>query len=194
MKIVSYVTKKTPYVQVLEEMLLPSLKKYNLDYHIEYIDSLGNWQNNTSYKGRFMYDMLNLHKQDICFLDADAEIIRYPHLLFKIPDDCAMACHYLDWWLFWKGKKNGDKRELLSGTMIFKYNEQGLELAKKYMEATKNNDRMWEQKVLQKVIDENNFKVFELPIQYCTIKKVHGVPGYITEPIIVHNQVSRKYK
>ena len=112
---VSYVTKNTPYEKVLLDRLWPGLVRWKLDNDIEYIKDLGTWQKNTSYKGEFIWKMLNKHKQDVCFLDADAEIWKYPKALFEVPDDKAGACHYLDWFKFWRGVEGHSKRELLSG-------------------------------------------------------------------------------
>ena len=80
---VGYYTRLTPYQIVMSTKLLPSLEKWNLDYDIEGIDDRGNWFANTSYKAEFILNMLNKHKQDVCFLDADATIEKFPELLFK---------------------------------------------------------------------------------------------------------------
>jgi len=193
---VSYYTKHTPYEIVINRHLLPSLKKWNLSYHIEGIDSLGNWYNNTAFKAKFILAMLEKYKHDVCFLDADAEIWKYPDLLFNIPNDYNIACHRLDWYKFWRNQDGNPKRELLSGTLVFKYNKKAIELAKKYIEVCSENTGKWEQRILQEIIEsDSSYKVYDLPISYCAIKKRNGcIPKYIKDPVIVHYQASRQYK
>lgn len=97
MKFISFYTICTPYQNIMFQKLLPSLERWNLDYDIEGINDLGDWFANTSFKAEFILNMLNKHKQDVCFLDADATIEKYPELLFTIPEKYDVACHFLDW-------------------------------------------------------------------------------------------------
>lgn len=193
---ISYVTKNTPYEIVLMQHLWPSIKKWKVAHDIELIEDRKSWQENTAYKGEFVLKMLNKHKKDVCFLDSDAEIWKFPEKLYLIPDSCALACHVLDWYLFWRDQPNKDKKELLSGTMVFKYNEEGLRIAEKYAEACKNHNNVWEQKILQNILDqESKDLLYKLPASYCAIMKKDGsIPKYIGDPIVVHYQASRKLK
>ena len=86
MKIISYYTKNTPYEEVANTHLIPSLKKWNLSYEVEAINDLGDWQKNTGYKSQFVLKMLNKHKNNVCFLDCDATIEQYPTKLFNIKE------------------------------------------------------------------------------------------------------------
>jgi len=194
MIIISYYT-PGDYEKVMNTHLKPSLQKLGLKHYIEKIDNKGNWYQNTSYKAQFVYNCLHLFKEDVCFLDSDAIIDSYPTLLYKIPDGFACACHLLDWYLFWRKQTGNPKRELLSGTMVFKYNSEGLKLAKKYVEETKKNPKIWEQKTLQNIVETDGYKVYVLPPEYCAIKKPNGtIPDYIKTPIITHYQASRKFR
>ena len=87
----------TPYAKVMGEFLQPTLDKYNLPYDIQGVKDLGSWSKNTSYKGKFILDMLEKHKKTLVILDADATIEQYPTLFSQIPQEYDMAVHYLDW-------------------------------------------------------------------------------------------------
>jgi len=193
---VGYYTRLTPYQIVMSTKLLPSLEKWNLDYDIEGIDDRGNWFANTSYKAEFILNMLNKHKQDVCFLDADATIEKFPELLFKIPQKYDFACHFLDWYLHWRNQRGHANRELLSGTMVFRYNPKVLALMEIYIEECRKHPMVWEQKILQGVLaKDKNVKILNLPASYCAVVKFDNkVPDYIEEPVIIHWQASRKYK
>ena len=84
---------------------------------------------------------------------------------------------------------------MLSGTLLFKYNKLGLELVDKYVDEVKKNSSMWEQKVLQNIVEKDKYQFYNLPASYCAIKNHGGnIPAYIGEPIIIHHQASRKFK
>lgn len=192
---VSYYTKNTPYEKIMKTHLLPSLQKFNLAHDIKGIEDLGNWSANTSYKAKFLLKMLKKHKQSIVFIDADATIEKFPKLFFEIPPKYDIAVHYLDWNLQWR-KKPGTKRELLSGTMLFRYNKKVLKLVETYIKECEKFPKIWEQKLLQRLVRHNlQLEIYELPAEYCCVILHSGaIPSYVKNPIIVHHQASRKYK
>ena len=192
---VSYCTAGV-YEKVLREYLLPSLKKWCVEYQIIRINDLGSWQVNTGYKCKLIKKMLVKHNQDICFLDADATIELYPELLFKIPEEYDIAIHMLDWQRFWHNKENQEQYELLSGTMVVKYNKTTLKLLDEWIQQVEIQKTVKEQKVLEKIVLNNpKYNIYNLPVSYCAIKKFDGsIPEYIGKPIIIHHQISRKYK
>ncbi len=184
------------YEKVMNDYLLPSLKKWDLKYDIISIEDKGSWSLNTGYKSQFIKEMLLKYKETVCFIDADATIEKYPELLFKIPDEYDIAIHLLDWQLMWRGIKGQEQRELLSGTMVVKYKENTLKLLNEWIQRVEIEKAVKEQKVLEKIILNNpRYNVFDLPASYCAIKKYDGsIPEYIGEPVIIHHQISRKYK
>jgi len=192
---VSYYTKNTPYEEVMKTHLLPTLEQYCLPHDIIEVPDLGNWSANTSYKATFLLDMLLKWKQDIVFLDADATIEQMPVLFDEIPNEYDMAVHYLDWYLQWRGHP-GNKKELLSGTMMMRYNDNIITLLKEFIVTCKKHPNIWEQRILQGVLRMNkHIKVYKLPAEYCVVIKFNGsIPKYIKTPVIVHHQVSRQYK
>lgn len=194
---ISYYTKKTPYEEVMNTHLMPTLKNFNLDYDIEGIEDLGNWANNTGYKSRFIVKMLEKHKCPVVFLDADATIEKFPKFLLNISSEYDICFHYLDWNLQWRGHI-GDKKEFLSGTMWFNYNPKVVNLVKEFIKEIEQNIATWEQKTMQRVVESHNdLKILQLPKEYIVIPRQNGkIPPHIKKEdiIILHHQASRKYK
>ena len=195
MLFISYYTKNTPYEEVINKQLLPSLKKWELKYYIEGVDDLGSWANNTDFKATFILRMLEKYKQDVVWIDADATIEKYPSLLFEIPPEYDIAVHYLDWQKHWHQKK--DKFELVSATVLFRYNEKTLRIIKEWIKNNKTKpSHKWEQKILQEVIEKDKeIKVYRLPVEYCCVVLSRDkIATYIKDPVIIQHQASRKYK
>ncbi|MBN1546529.1 MAG: hypothetical protein JW902_07720 [Syntrophaceae bacterium] len=196
MVFISYYTKGTPYEDVIKSHLLPSLYKWNLKCDIEAIEDLGDWYANTGYKPRHILKMLLKYREDVVFNDSDAVIEKYPALLSQIPEKEDMACHFLDWYRFWRGIEGNPKRELLSGTMLWRYRPKVIDLLEKYISLCQKYPTTWEQKILQNILSEcNDYQIYDLPVEYCTIIRRDGTyPAYIKEPVILHYQASRQYK
>lgn len=180
-------------MKVVEELLIPSLTKWNLRYDIDYIEDRGSWVKNIYYKPEFINKMLHKHKEPIVSLDADATIEKFPELFSRLSDDIDLAAHYLDWHS-WYGK--GDKKELLGGTLYFNYNEKVLNMVNDWM-ITQKNTEQWAQAVLAKTLEvHKDIKIYELPLSYCYIKTLPQgeEPLVKLDPIILHHQVSREFK
>lgn len=193
---VSYYTKNTIYEKVINNYLLPSLKKFNLKYHIEAIENKGNFFLNVIQKPVIAYNALNKFSQNIVVIDADAIIEYYPTLLFEIPDRFDIGFHWLDWGYHY-GKLHG-KKELLDGTLYINNNEKMRNFIKQWVENSTikklNNQIALEKMILEKGLD---IKVFELPREYCyiTTQPYNKPPAIIIKhPIITHHQASRKAK
>ena len=80
------------------DRLKKSLELFSLPHHIFPISSKGNWNNNTSYKPSFLYDML-VHYKDkhIVYVDADAEFKQPPSLFYGLENNCkTIGAHYLN--------------------------------------------------------------------------------------------------
>lgn len=197
MKVVSFYTKNTPYEQVANEFLLPTVKKFNLDYYVEAIEDLGSWDANTSYKSVFLLECLNKFKEPICFLDADAEIIKYPELLYNLPKDFDFAYHLLNWNGHWRNNwDDTSNMHLLSGTLAIGYTDKARAVLNRFKKECPESVGKWEQRVLQDIIESTKeLKVTLLPAEYCCVLMTdYSMPKYIKDPIIVHNQCSRKYR
>jgi hypothetical protein len=194
--IASYYTIGTPYVDVCHAFLMPSVTELRLRTDIRGVTNLGSWQKNTSYKPEFIRLVMERHTEDIVFVDSDAEIIRYPELFNNIPEQYCIAAHILDR-NAWYGYANLQKRyELLSGTLWIRNCAESRRVLDAWMDGCKATN-MWEQKVLQQVLEQLNITPYQLPLSYCYIKTLPGnrLPLInVEEPVIVHNQVSRTLK
>lgn len=195
---ISYYTKNSPYEKVMNTYLLPSLKKFNLSYDIDTIKDFGTWQRNTSYKAQFVLQKLLQHKKTVVFIDCDATIEQYPSLFAQIPPEYDIAVHYQDWWKQWKNDNRGIRFDLLSGTIMFRYNIRVLNIVRQWVERTKTSSA-WEQKILQELTehDRDLIKIYKLPVEYCTvIMHDKSIPKYIKKDdvVILHHQASRRLK
>ena len=86
--ICSFYTSGEYYENVFNDILFPSLKKYDLPYHIEEIESLGAYQLNTGLKSLYVMKMLITYPTtDIVWVDVDGEFKQYPKLFDNIPPE-----------------------------------------------------------------------------------------------------------
>jgi hypothetical protein len=186
---VSYYTEGY-YKEIANKYLIPSLKKFNLPYHIEEKPNLHNWLKNGKYKTQFIFDMLLTNRSDIVWLDADAELFKFPQLFYELSDNINIGVHYLDWYKFWHQKENGNKKELLTGTIYLKNSEKTLYIIDQWNKMNQSSPE-WAQRLLPTLLNKNQeIKVYELPIEYCQIiKKNKLIPK---NTIIAQHQVSRE--
>jgi len=199
MKIISYYTRNTPYEKVINENLLPSVKKFNLDYDIQAVEDKGSWQANTGFKSTFCLEMLKKHKETCVFLDSDATILKEPRLFWEISLDYDLGIHYLDWYKMWRRQAGNPKRELLSGTLWIPYKTKTIQLLNNFITKIKNNPNVWEQRIMQQVIEKNReLNIYNLPYSYIVFPNQGGAfPVHMLkeeECVIFHGQASRKFK
>ena len=196
MKIVSFYTTENGYKEVYEKNLKPGLIKYNLEYEITAVKNISNWYSGQSFKSSFILDRLSNLKEDLIWIDVDATIEKKPKLLYEIPKEYDIAVFFLDWFKMWRNEEGGKKMELISATMMFRYNEKVLKLVKKWKEECNKNTGLWDQRVLQKLLEEDNtLKVYKLPPEYCAIVLHNNeLPKYIKEPVLIQHQASRNKK
>lgn len=196
--VTAFVTVGTVYEEILATHLLPSLTKLNLDYHIESVESKGSWLANVALKPKTILEALEKYpSKNIVCLDADSEVLHYPELFHDIPEDYDIACHHLNWNVWYGYTHSEPVKELLTGTMWFKNTEKVKNVIREWA-AKAETTHMWEQKVLADVLKRHEeIKIYPLPIEYCYILTLpSGKPPIlqVDKPIIAHHQVSRKYK
>jgi len=194
--ICSYFTLGTVYSNIAHKYLFPSLVKLGLKGDVCPVYNLGSWQANTSYKPTFIKQMMEKHRdKNIVFVDVDAEVLEYPKLFEEIPEKHCLACHILDKEKWYQKDFRGEK-EVLSGTLFIRNNSEARQLVDEWIKRC-SSTVIWEQKVLQQILQENNVEVFELPIDYCYIKTLPcGSAPHVKceKPVIVHHLMSRKTK
>jgi len=193
--VTAFVTEDTPYELELATHLLPSLEKLNIPHYIEVIENKGSWLKNVAEKPATIYRALEKYPgKNLVVLDSDSEIITYPKLFNEIPEDCDIALHVLDWDKWYNN--NSHVKEVLSGTLFLHNTDKVKNMVKAWYEEASKNEQ-WEQKCLAKIIEQQNIKIFELPLSYCYISSLPGGKEpliKIDNPIIVHFQASRRFK
>jgi hypothetical protein len=201
----TFVTENSPYEQIFEEYLGKSLIKmkeaYGLDSIVVKEKHKGDWTKNVAEKPRVILDVLeSMNKLNddrlLLFLDADATIERYPYELEQVGKEYDIGLHYLDW-RTWYNYQNSNVKELLTGTMFFRYNDR-VKLLLKEWHAKAVQTQKWEQKVLESIMENHkkNLTLYEFSVEYCYIKTLPTgrEPFVKCDPVILHHQVSRKMK
>lgn len=196
--IVSWYTLNTPYKEVMDTHLLPTLVKFELPYKTYPMDATQNWVQNTNLKSTVIEKALEEIDSDILVLDADCKINCYPTLLDEIPIEFDAGFFYLDWN---KWYQNGtSKKELCSGTLFFRNRPIVKKLITDWKELTlKNNGKLVDQRFLELALKVNpDIKIFDLPITYCWINSMpDGSEPKAKKPetvVVEHYQASRTLK
>lgn len=196
----SFYTLDSPYESVINQYLLPSLRKLThgqreIRYVIKPAKNYHNWTDNVAQKPLIISEILNEIDKDECLVmvDADATVMKYPELFDTIPEPVDVAAHLLSW-RQWYGHET-EHYELLSGTMFFRNNQKVLNLCQDWYEQAVQTQE-WEQTVLQRILVNHPINFYELPLSYCFIKsRPGGLPPLVNEErIILHHQVSRELR
>ena len=87
---VSCYTEETPY-ETLAADLRASLNRFCLPHYIEPVPSRGSWVANAGLKAETILRVWQESESPICWIDADAEILCLPHVVFDNPFDIAMV-------------------------------------------------------------------------------------------------------
>jgi len=194
MRLVTYYTEGV-YEEIANEYIIPSSQKIGVELFQVKIPSQRSWKKNTALKASCILSTIEELNDDIVMIDADATFEKYPELLFNIPKNFEVAVHYLDTEYFWRGQLGSSKRELCSGTIMFRNSPKSKEILKRWIEENKKHPDIWEQKNLQNIIRPYDIYVYQLPIEYLAVVHRDGnVPSFIKEPVIIHHQASRRTK
>jgi hypothetical protein len=189
-KVVSFFTVGTPYENEIQN-LVGSLDRHKVPHDIRGIDSLGSWDLNTKHKPVFIKEMLDAHKEAIVWMDADAVVLKYPHIFDQIDTD--IAVYY---------KTTGpcaDRfcgQELITATMYFANNRRTRTLMDMWMLEQSRIDQpesqLIEQRALHRTIPvwrrENKGTVTILPQSYC---RIFDAPE--DHRVIEQHQASRRF-
>lgn len=197
-RFISGFTEGTIYESIIQEGLIPSFKRWGLPFHIYPYKDSGDWATNSRYRPNLIKTAMETFKgENIVWIDADAEIVQFPELLFHIPENIHVAVHYLVWSNHYGRVGDADKVEILDGTSFYRNVDDGLKPFVDEWCDIVNTEKLNHRRVLGAMIDEqidDNLNVFILPRSYCYIdKKPDGKPPAIPikDPIIVHHQASR---
>jgi hypothetical protein len=183
------------YEEVAKQYIIPSFLKLGIVLHQVKVPSTHDWKKNTAMKAQIILDCIEKFEADIVMIDADATLEQYPTLFEQIDKSYDIAVHYLDVDKFWHDKEGSSKRQLCSGTVMFRNSQRSKELLITWIEENKKYPQVLEQQNLQNVLNRNYHQAYPLPIEYCAIVKRDGTcPSYIKNIIIKHNQISRVSK
>lgn len=181
--IVSYYTIDTPYEQVAHKHLIPSLEKFELKYDVEAVPHLGSWKQNTDYKATFIFRKLQEYKKPIIWLDADAQVMKYPELFQTL--DCDMAVHYYAGW------------QLASGTMYWNWSHFSQVTTQSWVTWVERYhhqhvEQLCLEMLLKRGVEVQGINMTKLPEEYCYIDSI--AVDKSLEPVIYHHQSSREFK
>lgn len=177
--VVSFYTSGTPYQDEIET-LRSSCQKFGIEGHYESVPSKGSWVQNCAQKGPFVAECLRKFRRPILWLDADAEVVRYPGLFETL--ECDFAAYM--------------PRHLLSGTLFFDYNDIALELTAAWSKRCCQQPNVWDQKLLESALwgMEGRIDYCNLPQGYCKISDKRWTRHSDRREYIVHHQASRRFK
>lgn len=178
--VVGYYTENTSYAEESKN-LVASLEKLQLPYDIVAVPNQGSWQANTQYKPYFLKQMLIKHfPKDLLYLDVDAVVHKHPVYFDHVNFD--IGVHYMR------------SIELISSTVYLRNNSCVSVLVDRWLHGCLKNPEIWDQKVLQAVINQSRdlpLKVGNLPPEYC---KIFDIMAVIKDPVIEQFQASRRFK
>jgi hypothetical protein len=166
------------------DKLRTSAESFGFETEIVPIENKGSWIKTIYYRADFIRKMLEKHRQDVVWIDCDAEMKRAPALFENFEGDIGVHYATMTWF--------NNQIELLGGTLYFAYTPKTLELVYLWIKLNKEYpDEKRSQIVLQKAIKLWDGKIIPLPASYVYISDLMEKIG---EPVIQHYQASRKFK
>jgi glycosyltransferase involved in cell wall biosynthesis len=166
--------------------LKASLDKFKVKYELVGAKPQSSWEKNTQMKPHVIKSVMDKYKTPVLWLDADAVVYKSLDFFTNIKGD--VCYHTLTWN---KGQPN-EFNEMLVGTLWFDYNQKTANFLNAWINLNNQNN----------LPDGKNFQTIMESIQ--DMDKVPLPPEYIKifdndlivakDPVIVHNQASRRFK
>jgi hypothetical protein len=199
-KLVSFCTADNAYKKIHEDHLLKSVSRLDgtgIEHKPYYIASRGSWLNNIALKPEVIKMAMAESNQNIFYLDADAELRRYPTLIDDIPLQADFAFHILDH-KTWYGVES-DRKEIFNGTLYLRNNNKVRLFINEWIQACKAMPRLGEHYHFEQIILKRPdlYKVYELPIEYAYITSLPDgrLPLVkVADPVVCHYQASREWR
>jgi len=142
MKIIAYYTPN--YTDVVTP-LRKSAAKFNLDLELTQYEERGTWEENCGIKPEFIYEMMNTHKCDLFYADADAEWLEEPDFSeFKDEHRLLVGCEQI----------HPPKWEVITSAIFVPYNEMTLTIVKGWVRHCQNNPMEWDQIMLAELLNK----------------------------------------
>lgn len=178
--IISFYTDDEIYRPAVDR-LRTSLERFNLAHEIVCCPARKTWNENCLYKANFISAMIqNYEPLDLIWMDADAEVLRYPELLGEIEGDIAAVVN---------------SHGLFAALIYFRNTPQVKKLIEAWILVNESNPNEFtgDQINLERVLGQEEFKrsvTFQnLPWEYSYIP---DVMGGIEDPVVVQHQASRQ--
>jgi len=197
-RFISSYTIGTCYEQIIKDLLIPDLIRWNLSYHVFEKPNLGSWIINSRQRPLYIKEAMKMFPgENIVWIDADAKILKYPELLFRIPETYDIGVNYLKWKEHYGRPEDKNKIEILDGTSYYKNSPSMLLFIDEWIERSVKVEKN-HRHVLGQMIDEQKDKtlnLFLIPREYCYIvSKPDGTQPKIplNNPTIAHYQASRQ--
>ena len=176
--VVSMFTTGTNYEQEAQ-MLKDSAQKFKVPLEVYEVPNLGSWVENANQKVSVILDALMKYKGAIVWTDADSVFNDFPELFNHL--SCDIAAHKIEQW-----------NEILSGTVYFAYNETTINFLKAWMEMGVSGT-CTDAVNMQFLLESREDIIFDrLPAEY--VKIFDNPHQQCNDPVIVHNQASRRLK
>jgi len=170
------------YYQEGSIKLQESFDKFGLKSTIRCVPDQGLWKANCAYRAIYIQQLMKEYNDDVVWIDIDAEMISTPIEILNIPESVELA-----WY-----DRGG--REILLGTSYWKNCDKVKDLLNKWYKSINLKHPEISQRTFAKTFflwkKSINYNIKILPEEYCHI---FDFPKR-GEPVIIHNQWSRKYK
>ncbi len=186
--IVSFYTAGTPYEQEARN-LIASCRELGLKHEIIGVPPLGSWEENCSFKARFISEAWSRIGKPLLWVDADAIIRRPPTHLAGCPADFAVHKH--EGWLF------------NSATLYFNQTPEAEDLLGRWRRRCLENPKVWDQITLdlawEEAVRDRPLRTLWLPAAYAKIfdhadAAASGPDLDGAGPVIEQFQASRRHK
>lgn len=144
------------------------------------MENTGSWETNCALKPLVIQKALEDYDDHLMFVDIDGRL-QNPLVPIEFPETVG---------LFYWNRNWDNVRELMSGTIYIPNNDEGKNLVDLWVKYQLANLKVWDQKVLQHVVEKNDINYAQLPDIWMS------VDGHIHNPegIIHHEQASRRHK
>ena len=190
-KVICFYTANTPYEQEVENLRI-SCENHEVDAHIEAKSSAGSWEKNVALKPFFILEKLLHFQSPILWIDADAVFLQKPDFSLFMESDLSLRTNQL----FVQDKRFS----LCGGTIFINYTRAGVEFVEKWCKRC--NEQIERETVpfidqitlYEELQENNNVKLFPMPISYCKIYDIDSFFINDEDVIIEHRQASRTFK
>jgi len=162
--------------------LKDSLDILKIKYEIIGIKPQGSWEKNTQLKPNVIKQVMEKYRMPVVWIDADAVINKSLEFFSTVSTD--LSFYTLNW-------PNGFN-EMMVGTLYFDYNDKVIKFLNEWIRVNVSNNNP-DGKNFQSIMEKNKtLTITDLPADYIKVFDNEHIKS--DNPIIVHNQASRRFK